>query len=256
MLNVDRQKIILDHLYQKGSVKVSKLSEELGVHEETIRRDLKSLASNWDIELVYGGAVLNRAVDTPSVQEQKMQAKRERNYDAKQLLAKKAAALIRPYETIGLNSGSTVEYILDYLEDKKPLNIVTLNVHIASKALLMDDVEVYLPGGKAWKKSGSMVGSGAAEFIKSFTIDRCFCGVSAVIASKVISALFSNPLMSPGACIKSPAAAIIRSSSLLNICAFLRRMFARYLLYSVKAGSSTKNCSSASSEMVKISGSA
>lgn len=187
MLNVDRQKIILDHLYQKGSVKVSKLSEELGVHEETIRRDLKSLASNWDIELVYGGAVLNRAVDTPSVQEQKMQAKRERNYDAKQLLAKKAAALIRPYETIGLNSGSTVEYILDYLEDKKPLNIVTLNVHIASKALLMDDVEVYLPGGKAWKKSGSMVGSGAAEFIKSFTIDRCFCGVSAISIGKGIS---------------------------------------------------------------------
>lgn len=187
MLNVDRQKIILNHLYQKGSVKVSKLSEELGVHEETIRRDLKSLAANWDIELIYGGAVLKSHAETPSVQEQKMQSKREYNYEAKQILAQKAAALIKPGETIGLNSGSTVEYILDYLEDKKPLNIVTLNVHIASKALLMDDVEVYLPGGKAWKKSGSMIGPGTAEFIKSFTIDRCFCGVTAVSIGKGIS---------------------------------------------------------------------
>lgn len=187
MLNVDRQKIILNHLYQKGTVKVSRLSEELGVHEETIRRDLKALASNWDIELVYGGAVLKSAVDIPSVQEQKMQSKRTYNYEAKQLVARKAAELIRPGETIGLNSGSTVEYILDYLEDKKPLNIVTLNVHIASKALLMDGVEVFIPGGKAWKNSGSIVGPGTAEFIKSFTIDRCFCGVSAVSIAKGIS---------------------------------------------------------------------
>lgn len=187
MLNVDRQKIILNHLYQKGTVKVSKLSEELGVHEETIRRDLKALAQDWDVELVYGGAVLKSTVDIPSVQEQKMQVKRQQNYEIKQLLARKAAALIQPGETIGLNSGSTVEYILDYLEDKKPLNIVTLNVHIASKALLVDGVEVFLPGGKAWKNSGSMMGPGAAEFIKSFTLDRCFCGVSAVSIGKGIS---------------------------------------------------------------------
>ena len=44
MLSADRQRIILDQLYEKGSVKVSELSQELGVHEETIRRDLKALA--------------------------------------------------------------------------------------------------------------------------------------------------------------------------------------------------------------------
>lgn len=60
MLNIDRQRIILDQLYQKGSVKVSELSKELGVHEETIRRDLKALAAKWDIKTVYGGAVLKK----------------------------------------------------------------------------------------------------------------------------------------------------------------------------------------------------
>lgn len=186
MLNVDRQKIILDQLYQKGSVKVSELSGEFGVHEETIRRDLKTLASRWDIETIYGGAVLKNKIATPSVQEMNMQMKREHNYEEKQIVARKAASLIQPGETIGLNSGSTVEYILDYLEDKKPLNIVTLNVHIASKAVLMDGVEVYVPGGKIRGKSGAVIGPGAVDFIKSFSIDKCFCGVSAVNLGKGI----------------------------------------------------------------------
>jgi DeoR/GlpR family transcriptional regulator of sugar metabolism len=186
MLNVDRQRIILDQLYQNGSVKVSDLSNKLNVHEETIRRDLKSLAAKWDIELVYGGAVLKNIITTPAVPEINMLSKRDNHYDEKQIVAKKAASLIQPGETIGLNSGSTVEYILDYIEDKKPLNIVTLNVHIASKAILISGVDVYIPGGKLRTKSGAVIGAEASDFIRSFTIDKCFCGISAINLSKGI----------------------------------------------------------------------
>ena len=145
MLNIDRQRIILDQLYQKGSVKVSELSKELGVHEETIRRDLKALAAKWDIKTVYGGAVLKNTISSPAVQEINMLSKRGSHYGEKQIIARKAAALIQPGQTIGLNSGSSVEYILDYIEGKQPLNIVTLNIHIAAKALLLEGVDVYIP---------------------------------------------------------------------------------------------------------------
>ena len=117
MLSADRQRIIIDQLYQNGSVRVSDMSRQLGVHEETIRRDLKALAQKWEIDIVYGGAVLKNQITSPSVQEINMQMKRSENYEEKQLVARKAAALIEPGETIGINSGSTVEYILDYLEE-------------------------------------------------------------------------------------------------------------------------------------------
>ena len=159
MLNIDRQRIILDQLYQKGSVKVSELSKELGVHEETIRRDLKALAAKWDIKTVYGGAVLKNTISSPAVQEINMLSKRGSHYGEKQIIARKAAALIQPGQTIGLNSGSSVEYILDYIEGKQPLNIVTLNIHIAAKALLLEGVDVYIPGGKLRTQSGSVMGS-------------------------------------------------------------------------------------------------
>lgn len=43
MLALERQKRILELLSIEGSVMVSKLSVELGVTEETVRRDLEKL---------------------------------------------------------------------------------------------------------------------------------------------------------------------------------------------------------------------
>ena len=174
----------MDDLFQHGTVKVSELSARLDVHEETIRRDLKALASKWDIDIVYGGAVLRRDKKTASVPELNMLSKRTANYEAKQIVAQKAAAMVQPGETIGITSGSTVEYILDYLKDKAPLNIVTLNIHIAAKALLIEGVDVFIPGGKLRTKSGSVTGSEATEYLKKFCMDRCFCGCSAVNLSE------------------------------------------------------------------------
>ena len=187
MLSVDRQKEILDQLFRVGSVKVSQLSQKYGVREETIRRDLKALAGKWYITLVYGGACINNSGTTPNihngVKELALTAKRNTNYEAKQVIAKKAASLVEPGDTIGLNSGSTPEYILDYIGDKTPLSIVTLNVYIAAKASLIPNVQVYLPGGKVRTRSGMIVGPGSAEFIRSFTIDKCFFGTSAISIS-------------------------------------------------------------------------
>ena len=43
MLALERQKRILDLLSREGAVVVSKLSAELGVTEEKVRRDLEKL---------------------------------------------------------------------------------------------------------------------------------------------------------------------------------------------------------------------
>jgi DeoR/GlpR family transcriptional regulator of sugar metabolism len=178
MLSVERRKKILNALYGKGSVSVAELSEKYGVRDETIRRDLKALAKNRDIEIVYGGAHVRDTNGLQGVQELALTAKRGENYEAKQIVARKAAALVEEGDTIGLNSGSTVEYILDYLGDRE-LRIVTLNVNVAARALLLPKAEVYIPGGRIRNSSGMVVGPGALDFIRSFLIDKCFFGITA-----------------------------------------------------------------------------
>jgi len=182
----ERQKIILDQIYSNGMVKVTELSKELGVHEETIRRDLKALSSHRGIEIIYGGAVLKNLPPAPTVEEIILQTKRLENYEKKCIVAKKAASLIQPGDTIGLNSGSTVELILNFITDKAPLNIITLNVHIASKASQIPGMDVFIPGGNIRNKSGSVIGGDAVKYLHGFTLDCAFLGVSAVSFSKGI----------------------------------------------------------------------
>ena len=52
----ERQKRILELLEENGSVWVSRLSTELGVTEETVRRDLEKLESREALMRTHGGA--------------------------------------------------------------------------------------------------------------------------------------------------------------------------------------------------------
>ena len=185
MLNVDRQKLIMSTLLKEGSVKVVDLSKEYDVGAETIRRDLKTIASKMEIDLIYGGACIkdNKA---SNIVEQNLNDKRNKEYINKQVIAKKAASLINTGDTIALNSGSTVEYILDYISDKAPISIVTISMNVALKALSIPNVDVYIPGGKLRSKSTTVVGPIVVDFIKSFNIDKCFFGSSAVHLKKGI----------------------------------------------------------------------
>ena len=84
MLALERQKRILEILNADGSVLVSKLSEELDVTEETIRRDLEKLEKQEVLIRTHGGAV---PVDENDY-ELSLEKRKNTNISAKEKLAK------------------------------------------------------------------------------------------------------------------------------------------------------------------------
>ena len=58
MLARHRQSLILQAVRSDGSARVSDLTQQLGVSDMTVRRDLEALARDGLIEKVHGGAVL------------------------------------------------------------------------------------------------------------------------------------------------------------------------------------------------------
>ena len=84
MLAVERRNLILEKLQDERKVVVSELSEQFGVSEETIRRDLDNMEKMGLATKTYGGAVLveNSNRDMPfSVRKKKnMQGKKEAGY--------------------------------------------------------------------------------------------------------------------------------------------------------------------------------
>ena len=57
LLSAERRQEILERLGRDGKVVAARLVEELGVSEDTIRRDLRELAAHGLVQRVHGGAL-------------------------------------------------------------------------------------------------------------------------------------------------------------------------------------------------------
>src|SRR5436190_17506182 len=129
MLARQRQSVILQDVRRAGSVRVSDLTQRLGVSDMTIRRDLEVLARAGLIEKVHGGAVLP---GVPSSHEPGFEAKSVLERPEKEAIALAAAALVTPGTAIALSAGTTTFELARQLRGIPRLTIVTNSVRVAN----------------------------------------------------------------------------------------------------------------------------
>ncbi len=112
MLPAERRARIVAALRDKRAVRVPALSEDLGVSEITIRRDLLLLEQEGVLDRTYGGAVLKRQMTVESRWEEAVVAHSEE----KDSIAAAAAEMIEPQDTVFFGSGTTVVNILRHVD--------------------------------------------------------------------------------------------------------------------------------------------
>jgi len=169
MLKEERLNFIISQLKSSQSVKLGKLSEALNVSEDTIRRDLESLAKDGLLTKVRGGAIPH-SPNAHSFQERIHVSENE-----KQVIAQKALQLIKPHNTILLDGGTTT-YTLATLLDM-PLTVVTNNIPVAALLAGRKDMEVVMTGGRILPDSLVTAGEYAIRLLKQLHVDICFVGV-------------------------------------------------------------------------------
>ena len=121
----ERKDQILARLYANGHVRVKDLSDELGVSEATVRRDLHALAEEHKIDLVYGGATVRRNADFS------FRAKAMRNVEAKRIVGELAAAMVADGDSIFLDSGTTCFAMAAHLKQRRDLAIIANSSRLA-----------------------------------------------------------------------------------------------------------------------------
>jgi DeoR/GlpR family transcriptional regulator of sugar metabolism len=183
MLAKHRQSLILEDIRRAGSVRVSDLTQRLGVSDMTIRRDLEVLAKSGLIEKVHGGAVLPGA---PSSHEPGFEAKSSLEMAAKAAIARAAAELVTPGSAIGLSAGTTTFALAELLIGIPALTIVTNSVRVVnvlSESQLAGartrGTSVVLTGGVR-TPSDALVGPIADLTIRSLHLDMLFLGCHGV----------------------------------------------------------------------------
>ncbi|MDR0341941.1 MAG: DeoR/GlpR family DNA-binding transcription regulator [Nocardiopsaceae bacterium] len=177
MLARQRQSVILQDVRRAGSVRVSDLTQRLGVSDMTVRRDLEVLARAGLIEKVHGGAVLPGA---PSSHEPGFEAKSVLEQPQKAAISRAAAALVTPGTAIGLSAGTTTFALAEQLVTIAGLTIVTNSVRIVSLFGQAHDnpgaqASVVLTGGIR-TPSDALVGPIADLTIRSLHLDMLFLG--------------------------------------------------------------------------------
>jgi DeoR/GlpR family transcriptional regulator of sugar metabolism len=183
MLAKHRQTLILEDIRRAGSVRVSDLTQRLGVSDMTIRRDLEVLAKSGLIEKVHGGAVLP---GVPSSHEPGFEAKSSLEMAAKAAIARAAAELVTPGSAIGLSAGTTTFALAELLIAIPAVTIVTNSVRVVnvlSESQLAGararGTSVVLTGGVR-TPSDALVGPIADLTIRSLHLDMLFLGCHGV----------------------------------------------------------------------------
>ncbi|WP_413353791.1 DeoR/GlpR family DNA-binding transcription regulator [Microbacterium sp. 1P06AB] len=173
MLAASRKDHLLTRLRAEGRIVAKDLAAELGVSEDSIRRDLRELDAAGLAVRVYGGAL----PASPAVA----------NYGVRQTVAtmsklrvaRRAAELIEPGSTVIVDGGTTAHATMQALDRSIECTIITHSPTIAA-SLLEHAAEVTILGGRLFKHSAVASGAAAVEAAMGISADRFILGVTGV----------------------------------------------------------------------------
>jgi DeoR/GlpR family transcriptional regulator of sugar metabolism len=174
MLAGQRKDHILKVLRQSGQVIAKSLSRELGLSEDTIRRDLRELAGEGRLQRVHGGALPS----SPAIAD--LAGRQQLATDAKIAIGRTAAMMVRPGQVVILDGGTTTLQVAKHLPRDLQATVVTHSPTIAVALVEHPTIEVVLIGGRLFKHSAVAVGAAAVESIARIRADLYFMGVTGI----------------------------------------------------------------------------
>jgi DeoR/GlpR family transcriptional regulator of sugar metabolism len=174
MLTTQRKKHLLDLLNKNGQLVAKTLSVQLGLSEDTIRRDLREMAKEGLLKRVHGGAM----PVLPASPALAVFAERESiSNDAKFAIGRATAALVQPGHVVFVDGGTTSICLVRHLPEDLKATVITHSPSIAIELVNYPHIDVVLIGGRLFKHSIVAVGAAAIEAIGRIRADIYFMGV-------------------------------------------------------------------------------
>ena len=170
MFALERQKRIMELLNSDGAVLVSKLSSELGVTDETVRRDLEKLESKELLRRTHGGAL---PMDEGSY-ELSLEKRKSINVEVKQALARKAVQHIASGDSVFLDASTTTFYMAKEIKNMKNVTVITNSIRVINELSGVEGIKLIAIGGMV-SNNQSFVGAMAENSItENYFADKMF----------------------------------------------------------------------------------
>ncbi|MDQ4129352.1 MAG: DeoR/GlpR family DNA-binding transcription regulator [Actinomycetota bacterium] len=187
-----RQQRIAALVRESGSVTVAALGRDLGISPATARRDLAALERQGKVRRTHGGAVMPGFTR----HEDSFQQRLEEAVEAKKRLARAAAALLGPDETVFIDSSTTAYYaarrMLAYASSVTCLTNLVPVMDLFATVDPSGATSMVGVGGIFRPLTLSFVGPCALRTIESYLADRAFVSVKGITPDGYLTDI--NPL--------------------------------------------------------------
>lgn len=182
LLASERQAKIAEMLVGEGRVLAGPLAQRFGVSEDTIRRDLREMASEGRCRRVYGGA-LPAAPDEGTLRQRVAQGTAR-----KAALARELVRTIAPGSCLFIDAGSTNLAVAEALPPSAGLTVVTNAPAIAAVLAQRGGFEIIVVGGRLDVASGACLGPQALRDLDRFRFSALVLGACGVDAEAGLTA--------------------------------------------------------------------
>ncbi|MBQ7518205.1 MAG: DeoR/GlpR transcriptional regulator [Bacteroidales bacterium] len=204
-----RHQFILQRLNQDGFVRVQDLSDSLGVTGTTIRKDLRILEEQHALTRNHGSAspVVQRVVDLPVQEKSRIRAAQ------KARIARAAAALVAPEDSIILTSGSTIEAFAAHLHPQGALNVVTPSLRVGIILNDCENVSTLMLGGHIVRKSLSVRDGYTMDGLRNVRCSKLFFSCDGLDADGGVTTAFIEEARMTRAMMESVSEVVLLTDS-------------------------------------------
>jgi DeoR/GlpR family transcriptional regulator of sugar metabolism len=171
LLASQRRQRIAQELARDGAVRVADLVALLGVSDMTVRRDLEAMQRSGLLTKVHGGAIApGNSADEPGFEAKLSQLPAE-----KEAIARAAAGLVRPGNSVAVSAGTTTWALARWLPPG--ITVLTNSISLAEELRRAGHESTVILTGGIRTPSDALVGPVADAAIRSFYVDVLILGV-------------------------------------------------------------------------------
>ncbi|MBL4702033.1 MAG: DeoR/GlpR transcriptional regulator [Phycisphaeraceae bacterium] len=171
-----RREQILQLIQQQGECSIDALASTFDVSGMTIRRDLQDMVNDGQVIRTHGGATLAPKVSF----EFRFLERVHQQSKEKEEIALQAVSLIRPGQTVLLDSSTTTLVIARKLISIPDVTVVTTSLPIASELYGQPGITVMLLGGVLRSDSPDLTGALTENCLEQICADIAFIGADAI----------------------------------------------------------------------------
>jgi DeoR family ulaG and ulaABCDEF operon transcriptional repressor len=175
MIEAERLRIIRKIVDERSIVSLAELVEILGASEATVRRDIGAMAERGEITRIRGGAESLRPRHEAHLVGTPFSLSKDVAAAEKRAIARAAATLISPGDSIIISGGTTTFALVEFLPPES-LDILTNSIPIVTQLLATSRNRVTLPGGTIYREQNIVLSPFEDDSTSHFWAKTLFTG--------------------------------------------------------------------------------